>query len=73
VKQGLLISATFQTAKTLAGAYVSESNFFQKNRQQAFWGANYSRLSAVKKKYDPQGLFLYITALVVKSGERMDL
>ncbi|HEX5152465.1 MAG TPA: FAD-binding oxidoreductase [Parafilimonas sp.] len=40
-----------------AGAYVSESNFFQKNWQQAFWGSNYSRLSAAKKKYDPQGLF----------------
>jgi FAD/FMN-containing dehydrogenase len=40
-----------------AGAYVSESNFFQKNWQQAFWGSNYSRLSVAKKQYDPQGLF----------------
>ena len=40
-----------------AGAYVSESNFFQKNWQQAFWGVNYSRLATVKKKYDPAGLF----------------
>ncbi len=40
-----------------AGSYVSESNFFQKNWQQSFWGSNYRRLAAVKKKYDPEGLF----------------
>jgi len=39
------------------GAYVSESNFFEENWQQAYWGSNYSRLAAVKKKYDPAGLF----------------
>ena len=40
-----------------AGAYVSESNFFDKSWQQSFWGSNYSRLQAVKAKYDPMGLF----------------
>jgi FAD/FMN-containing dehydrogenase len=40
-----------------AGAYVSESNFFDKSWQQSFWGPNYSRLQAVKAKYDPMGLF----------------
>lgn len=40
-----------------AGSYVSESNFFQKNWQQSFWGSNYKRLAAVKNKYDPEGLF----------------
>jgi hypothetical protein len=40
-----------------AGSYVSESNFFQKNWQQSFWGSNYQRLATVKKKYDPEGLF----------------
>ena len=39
------------------GAYVSESNFFQENWQQAYWGSNYPRLASVKKKYDPTGLF----------------
>jgi hypothetical protein len=39
------------------GAYVSESNFFQKDWQQAYWGNNYARLAAIKKKYDPDGLF----------------
>jgi FAD/FMN-containing dehydrogenase len=40
-----------------AGAYVSESNYFQKNWQHAFWGSNYKRLATLKKKYDPGGLF----------------
>ena len=39
------------------GAYVSESNYFEKDWQQAFWGSNYARLRAVKSQYDPEGLF----------------
>jgi FAD/FMN-containing dehydrogenase len=37
---------------------VSESNYFQKDWQQAYWGGNYPRLAAIKKKYDPDGLFV---------------
>jgi FAD/FMN-containing dehydrogenase len=40
-----------------AGAYVSESDYFQRDWQHAFWGTNYPRLTAVKRKYDPEGLF----------------
>jgi len=40
-----------------AGSYVSESNYFEPNWQKSFWGSNYKRLAAVKKKYDPEGLF----------------
>jgi FAD/FMN-containing dehydrogenase len=39
------------------GAYVSESNYFDKNFQQSYWGTNYPRLAEIKKKYDPDGLF----------------
>jgi FAD/FMN-containing dehydrogenase len=39
------------------GSYVNETNYFQKDWQQAFWGANYARLLAIKKRYDPDGLF----------------
>jgi FAD/FMN-containing dehydrogenase len=40
-----------------AGSYVAESNFFDADWQQSFWGSNYSRLLAVKDRYDPDGLF----------------
>jgi FAD/FMN-containing dehydrogenase len=39
------------------GSYVSESDYFERSWQQSFWGTNYPRLAAVKKKYDPSGLF----------------
>jgi len=39
------------------GAYVSESNFFEADFQNSYWGTNYARLAEVKKKYDPEGLF----------------
>jgi FAD/FMN-containing dehydrogenase len=38
-------------------AYVSESNYFEPQWQQAFWGENYAKLAAVKARYDPEGLF----------------
>ena len=40
-----------------AGAYVSESDYFQEDWQKAFWGTRYPRLAAIKRKYDPEGLF----------------
>ncbi|MGA7813686.1 FAD-dependent oxidoreductase [Caballeronia sp.] len=40
------------------GSYVSESNFFDADWQRSFWGSNYSRLLAVKDRYDPDGLFV---------------
>ncbi|MGZ3888418.1 MAG: BBE domain-containing protein, partial [Flavisolibacter sp.] len=39
------------------GSYVSEGDFFEKNWKGSFWGGNYSRLTRVKNKYDPHGLF----------------
>ena len=39
------------------GSYVSESDFFIADWQEAFWGSNYQGLLAVKRKYDPAGLF----------------
>ncbi len=40
-----------------AGSYVSESDYFLRDWQQAFWGSNYTRLLKVKQRYDPDGLF----------------
>jgi hypothetical protein len=38
-------------------SYPPESNYFEPNWQQSFWGSNYERLLTVKAKYDPDGLF----------------
>jgi FAD/FMN-containing dehydrogenase len=40
-----------------SGSYVNETNYFQADWQRAFWGDNYARLSEIKKRYDPDGLF----------------
>lgn len=40
-----------------AGAYVSESNFYEPDWPRAFWGAHHPRLAAVKASVDPDGLF----------------
>jgi FAD/FMN-containing dehydrogenase len=40
------------------GSYVAESDFFEEDWPQAFWGPNYPRLLAVKDAYDPDGLFV---------------
>ncbi len=38
-------------------SYVWETDYFQANWQEAFWGDNYARLRVIKAKYDPAGLF----------------
>jgi FAD/FMN-containing dehydrogenase len=52
-----LAAAELRRIAPNAGSYVSESNFFNRNWQRDYWGKNYSRLQAIKKKYDPDGLF----------------
>jgi hypothetical protein len=40
-----------------AGTYVNETDYFEPNWQQEFWGENYKRLLEIKRKYDPEDLF----------------
>jgi hypothetical protein len=40
-----------------AGSYVNEADYFEPDWQTAFWGENYPRLLAIKRKMDPDGLF----------------
>jgi hypothetical protein len=40
-----------------AGSYVNETDYFEPDWQKAFWGENYSRLYAIKRKWDGGGLF----------------
>jgi FAD/FMN-containing dehydrogenase len=46
------------TVAPRAGSYVAESDFFEPAWQPSFWGSNYPRLAAVKRTYDPAGLFV---------------
>ncbi|MGE4608439.1 MAG: FAD-binding protein, partial [Myxococcota bacterium] len=36
-----------------AGTYSNEADYHEPNWQEAFWGSHYSRLLAIKQKYDP--------------------
>ncbi len=51
-------AAALRVVAPRAGSYVAESNYFNRDWREAFWGANYPRLRAVKAKYDPRGLFI---------------
>ncbi|KAK3346060.1 hypothetical protein B0T25DRAFT_267723 [Lasiosphaeria hispida] len=46
-----------------SGAYMSEGDINEPDFQQAFYGSYYQRLYALKKKYDPTGLFYAPTAV----------
>ncbi|KAK5652427.1 hypothetical protein OQA88_10470 [Cercophora sp. LCS_1] len=46
-----------------AGSYMSEGDINEPNFQQSFYGEYYPRLLAIKKKYDPRGLFYAPTAV----------
>jgi hypothetical protein len=50
--------AALRTAAPDTGAYVNECDYFQPDWQKAFWGPNYPRLAAIKRRYDPDGLFV---------------
>jgi len=40
-----------------AGAYMSESDYFQRDWKRAYWGPHYPALARAKRKYDPQWIF----------------
>lgn len=52
-----LAAAELRRVAPGSGSYVSESNYFNRWWQKEYWGENYSRLRAIKTKYDPGGLF----------------
>jgi FAD/FMN-containing dehydrogenase len=52
-----LAAAELRKIAPNAGSYVAESNYFNRSWQSEYWGTNYSRLRAIKTKYDPAGLF----------------
>ena len=52
-----LAAAELRKIAPNSGSYVLESNYFNPSWQKEYWGENYSRLRAIKTKYDPNGLF----------------
>ena len=42
----------------LPGSYVSESDYFESNWSEAYWGPNHARLADIKRRYDPDDLFI---------------
>jgi FAD/FMN-containing dehydrogenase len=50
--------AALRTAAPDAGAYVNECDYFQGDWQRAFWGAHHAQLAEIKRRYDPDGLFV---------------
>ena len=50
--------AALKTAAPDAGNYMSECDFFQSDWRRASWGDHWTRLNQVKKRYDPDGLFV---------------
>ncbi|KAI1122305.1 FAD binding domain protein [Nemania abortiva] len=66
--QDYVLDVTIPALKALSpdgegGAYLNEANRLQPDWKEAFYGANYDKLRAVKKKYDPNDLFFANTAV----------
>ncbi|HWE99871.1 MAG TPA: FAD-binding protein [Caulobacteraceae bacterium] len=56
-EQVALADAALRQAIPNGGAYVSECDYHLKGWQDACWGVHYPRLAAIKRRYDPDGLF----------------
>ena len=49
--------ASINALDPAAGSYMSEADYFEPDWRRAYWGTNYPRLSAAKRRYDPGSLF----------------
>ena len=47
----------FEAITPGSGSYLNEADFQQKNWKSTFFGENYEKLKAIKKKYDPKDVF----------------
>jgi FAD/FMN-containing dehydrogenase len=51
-------TAALKAAASDAGGYLSECDFFNRDWQVSSWGEHWTRLSRVKQRHDPDGLFV---------------
>jgi hypothetical protein len=59
-QQAALVAAAMAPLKALRrqpASYFNETDYFQADWQEAFWGDHYPRLLQVKNAYDPRRLF----------------
>jgi hypothetical protein len=63
------ISPLLESFTPGSGTYLNEANFDQIAWHEQFYGANWDRLSDVKKKYDPEGLLYARTAVGSEAWE----
>ncbi len=59
-QQAQLIDEAWKPIRAISpksGSYVNETNFFEPDWKNAFWGTNYHKLLRIKHKYDPDNLF----------------
>jgi FAD/FMN-containing dehydrogenase len=47
-----------RAAAPAAGSYMSECDYFLPDWKRANWGPHWARLEAIKRRYDPDGLFV---------------
>ncbi|KUI56033.1 ER membrane protein complex subunit 1 [Cytospora mali] len=52
-----VMQPTIEKATPGMGTYINEGDFRQPGWQGVFYGSNYDKLLAIKKKWDPEGLF----------------
>ncbi|EQL02329.1 FAD binding domain-containing protein [Ophiocordyceps sinensis CO18] len=50
------VQPVIEAATPGSGAYMNEGDFQQRDFQSNFFGANYPRLRAIKRRYDPEGM-----------------
>lgn len=59
-REAVAIDRAMKTLEAIAprrASYVSEGNYFDRDWARSYWGPNYARLRAVKRRYDRDGLF----------------
>ena len=56
-RAGAAAMAPLKSLSPQPASYVNETDYFEDDWQTAFWGGNYARLTRVKARYDPGGLF----------------